>query len=694
MAEWWEEDETVEPAAAPVADFGAEDEVIPDEEPPPPAAPAEPTVGEQALGAGEAALAIGAGALAEPVAGIAGLATAAFEGAEAGAEMVDEVREWLSYTPQTERGKEYVETVAGVMQPVAEYFTDVEESLGESTLEATGSPMLAAAAHSVPTAAMEALGLGLLRRPSQAAQSAAKAQRRVKTNPEMTPEDIARETLVPEERSWQEITEAVKRGQRKDVAEQVRPDTEILAQAEELGVDLNPSHYSTNEAYKRVEQAVTKSRDSELAAREARAIRDLGERADELITEFGGSTDKSLLETNIRTRMDDTIKDLSEKARNEYRQVKELIPPATKVNAQASKAYLDQRLADMGGDISGLSDAERQLWSVLDSDRPPTYARFDQLRRDIGAGYARQGPFKDVDSANLDAVYRALSIDQQGVADAMGAGKHYAAGRKLVSTRKTIEDQAQKMFGRELQQSIVPKLTSATTALTKGDVQRFRNLFNAMPPDMRQTAAMTALNDVFTAGSRGGGSLGQGFANAYEGLSRNAGAKAELFKHLPKEAQQRFDAIGKVSTGIYRAKALENTSRTAVAILQALESGGLVARVMDQATDRALNVGAVTPGLRGTAAGATVAKRALKETFDKRQAADKLLSSNEFNRAMNVAMEGRVKEAEVMLRRSSTWQTFRNTLGEGTKAQLAAVGPIAWLTQQDQQQQEPQAGEQ
>ena len=49
------------------------------------------------------------------------------------------------------------------------------------------------------------------------------------------------------------------------------------------------------------------------------------------------------------------------------------------------------------------------------------------------------------------------------------------------------------------------------------------------------------------------------------------------------------------------------------------------------------------------------------------------------------AMEGDVKQAEVMLKRSAVWRAFRNTLGEGTKSQLAAMGPIAWLTQQEGQ---------
>ena len=82
---------------------------------------------------------------------------------------------------------------------------------------------------------------------------------------------------------------------------------------------------------------------------------------------------------------------------------------------------------------------------------------------------------------------------------------------------------------------------------------------------------------------------------------------------------------------------------------------------------------------------ADTAANAAKNAARRSERADALLSSNEFERAINTAMEGRVKEAEIALKRSKVWRAFRETLGEGTKAQLAALGPIAWLTQQDEE---------
>jgi len=49
------------------------------------------------------------------------------------------------------------------------------------------------------------------------------------------------------------------------------------------------------------------------------------------------------------------------------------------------------------------------------------------------------------------------------------------------------------------------------------------------------------------------------------------------------------------------------------------------------------------------------------------RAADELLSSTAFEKALNKAMEGKVKEAEMMLNRSEVWRRWRNTVGERNK---------------------------
>ena len=112
------------------------------------------------LGGVEAAGTLASSIVAEPLAGIAGIAQGvnpfADEGASARA--VEGTREALTFQPRTEAGKESLAGVGEALAPVAEGLEKVESALGDTTLELTGSPALAAAAATIPTAILEAIG--------------------------------------------------------------------------------------------------------------------------------------------------------------------------------------------------------------------------------------------------------------------------------------------------------------------------------------------------------------------------------------------------------------------------------------------------------------------------------------------------------------------------------------------------------
>jgi hypothetical protein len=122
----------------------------------------------------EPAATLVSGALAEPIAGIAGMAKTITSGAEAGAETVKAAREGLTYRPRTGAGQESLQTIGGFLAPVGEALKGVETYLGDETFEATGSPALAAAAATMPTAVIEAIGLA-------SAKGAVKGAARTKT---------------------------------------------------------------------------------------------------------------------------------------------------------------------------------------------------------------------------------------------------------------------------------------------------------------------------------------------------------------------------------------------------------------------------------------------------------------------------------------------------------------------------------
>jgi len=123
----------------------------------------EATLGEDILGGTEVVGTVLSSAIAEPVAGISGLVSSLFGGAKSGAETVELVRNALTFEPRSAEGKAKLKSLGEALQPVGEAFGKAESALGESVLNATGSPELAAIAHSLPTAALEAFGVKGLR---------------------------------------------------------------------------------------------------------------------------------------------------------------------------------------------------------------------------------------------------------------------------------------------------------------------------------------------------------------------------------------------------------------------------------------------------------------------------------------------------------------------------------------------------
>ena len=110
----------------------------------------------------EPAAAIVSGIVAEPLAGLSGLthAISPFSNSDNAAKAVESAKETLTYQPKTDTGKDALGGIAETLEPIGDAFSSAEQTLGDATMNATGSPALAAAATSIPTAALEILGLG------------------------------------------------------------------------------------------------------------------------------------------------------------------------------------------------------------------------------------------------------------------------------------------------------------------------------------------------------------------------------------------------------------------------------------------------------------------------------------------------------------------------------------------------------
>lgn len=149
----------------------------------------EPSTLDKAIGLGDAALTVGSSIIAEPVSGVAGIVQAAnpFADEGAGGDTVEAVREAMTRTPRTEEGAENLTALANALKPVTDLLKRAEQVSGEVGYDVAG-PIGGAIGETLPTAIMEALGLGTAKKTSQAAG-------KVKAVSEATPDEATQSIL-------------------------------------------------------------------------------------------------------------------------------------------------------------------------------------------------------------------------------------------------------------------------------------------------------------------------------------------------------------------------------------------------------------------------------------------------------------------------------------------------------------------
>lgn len=137
------------------------------------AAPAvqEPTLAEQGIGTLETIGAIGSAVLAEPVAGLVGIAGGLLPGEEGQAsEFVERTQEALTFEPRTPEGRRQIQATAQALKPIADILQRAEQASGDLGYDVAG-PIGGAIAATLPTALLEVTGLGLARKGKAIAKS-------------------------------------------------------------------------------------------------------------------------------------------------------------------------------------------------------------------------------------------------------------------------------------------------------------------------------------------------------------------------------------------------------------------------------------------------------------------------------------------------------------------------------------------
>lgn len=421
------------------------------------------------------------------------------------------------------------------------------------------------------------------------------------------------------------------------LADQAAPDAATVSAAKRLGIEdhLQPDHVTTNQAFRELAQAVKSIPGSEARAAEMQGLEKIGQRADDLISEIGGTTDASTLSSTVKARMQATQTELEKQADDLYAKVREAIPPKTAAPVENTLGFLSKHADEVGG-AARLLPTERKLLATLNGeDGPITYALLDQTRKQIGQAMRKaNGPFADSESGLLKKLYSTLSADQAAVAEAAGAGGLYKAAQASVAVRKGLEDDLVSIFGKALDNSLVSALSGAVRALPQGDASKLVRLVASVPQDLKQQVVASGVASAFrTAGTRGPINFTT-YAKWYEGLLRNKQAYAAVMSNLPLAARKQLSDLYRVSKGISAASRERITTGRIQAVMDEFKGpDNLAGRLYETAKRSAVGAtaGTAAGAVMGPGVGAAVASaltRGAKPNAIK--AADALIASPEF----------------------------------------------------------------
>lgn len=439
-----------------------------------------------------------------------------------------------------------------------------------------------------------------------------------------------------------------------ELAQAAAPDEKVIEAANRLGITeyLQPDHLTTSQAYRELAQAVKSIPGSQARASEIQGLNAVGQKAQKLIDDIGGTTDLSQVNVAVRERISNTVSELSDKANAAYEDLRKALPRQTQVETKNILSFINQRADELGGK-QNLSPLEKMALAKLAPKNAksgqtvlPTYALVDDVRKEIGAAARQQGAFADADTGLAKQLYSRIDDDQFAIAEAAGLGDKYKAAKSLVRVRKGLEDDMVSLFGKQLDQSLVGKLQGATAALSKGDAEKIAKIMNAIPSDMRQSVAASALSTAFGKATQNGALNFNTFAKWFDGLRANKQAYAAIMSNLPPESRRQVLDLYRVANNISKATRERITTGRIQAVQQEIQGVDTVMGNIFQVAKRAsigVPIEAVTTsvGLPGAGLASGITSALTKGKPSVLKAADELIVSPEFQTmAINMAKNG------------------------------------------------------
>lgn len=660
----------------------------------------ERTTGEQVGGAVDVALNLATSAIAKPLSGLYGLTNLALPGNTAGtaAARQKQVEEMLTYPlEQGSVGAEYAQNIATapVIKQVGDVMSKGSEYIGRKTLDVTGSPAAASIAKAAPEAIATYLGA------KAPAGAAARAESKAIETAQQGAADMVRRTGVEKSNlAASDTVAALKAGKTRDIADIIDADPEYYKALDELGITAEPlpSYASRNPQFRGIEQSFAAMPTSDQHAQALAFSKDVSNVAAALQSKFTQFSDSADASIKWREAANKTIDSLNEAESAAWTGVDELIDKRVPAEPTNLMNFIQESTKDLALGVNDkavpkeikmalrdLAPQKRTLPDGTVETVPPTYANLDLLRKKIGAGLSKEGPFSDAQAGLLKKMYSEITDDLHAMAEKQGLVEQVKASKALTVQRKGLENDMQAILGKTLQKDIIPVIQEGAKALAKGGVEKWQRTMKALDPDTRKELVFTAISDQFTKTLKGEAKQldTTGFLKWYDSTLGNKTIRKVIESDLPEGSLQAVDNLAKVSRGIAQASSQRIPTGVVNAVLK--DDGGFLQRMIGKAGN--------IPGVTGRASSAVF--DLLEKKTERAAATADLLADPQFqallrNGVANGVAQGKMlekaaKASEKRVMDTAKFKSWADTLTEDERAKLFNVGVASFLMQQQEQ---------
>jgi len=492
----------------------------------------------------------------------------------------------------------------------------------------------------------------------------------------------------------------------KALAQAAAPAKQIQEAAKALGLENLPTEFLTqNKPYQAMVQTVKSMPSSQIAREQESALQDVGSRAKQLIEDLGGTTDLSQLSSDVKDKMLKTAEDLKGQSEKLHTELDKKVPPSTQVYPDQTLTFLEQRLKERQGRVDQLTPFERDLMKAIKIQKDgtmPSRAILNDWRKEIGRATNVQGYFGREDEGLAKKYYSLLSEDDYNNLENLGHKDLAQQARETSRTQKELEGNIENLFNKEVTKSLSGTLQGGITALSKGDEDKFVNLMNALPEDLRQKVAISGVSHAFGQSAQNGTLNFNTYTQWYEGLKNtNKKAYQTLVDNLPEGAGDHLDNLYKVSKNIDNA--LKKEVRTGIISSSAFKDvpESMATKVWDAAKTAMIGAGAGSLvssafgqhglGYEIASAVAGAGTRALQSNKrDMFADADRFLTSPEFRKLVSASQANpeMFTQTAAQVEKSSAFKKYADAVGIPLAQRAGFFANMAMDQGQGQQQQQ------